>query len=322
MRFALLAACALLAATGARADGYPTRPVTFMVAYAPGGTTDVLARIIGKAMGEKLGQPVIVENVGGAGGTTGTLRAARSDPDGYTLTFGNMGSLAANVSLYPNLKFDPRTDFVPIGLVATVPMVLSVSRKSGITDLPGLLKKMREEPGVVNFGTAGVGSTSNLAAAAFLHVTKAKAVMLNYRGSGPSINDLVAGVNDAVIDQTVTMIPLHTGGSVTAIAVSGKERVPQMKDVATFAEGGVPEFDLSVWNAVAAPKGTPPEIVKKLEEALSAALDDPEVRARFNDLAVPVPPASERGGAHLGRLIAADVDRLGAIVRVSGLKVE
>lgn len=322
MRFATLAACTWLAAGGAVAQEYPARPVSFVVAYAPGGTTDVLARIVGKAMGAQLGQPIIVENVGGAGGTVGTQRVARADPDGYTLTFGNMGSLAANVALYPNLRFDPRTDLVPIGLVATVPMVLSVSKKSGITDMAGLLQRLRSGDNVVNVGTAGIGSTSNLAAAAFLNVTKTKATMINYRGSGPSIIDLVAGVNDAVIDQTVTMIPMHTGGNVTAIGVTGKTRVPQIKDVPTFIEGGVPEFDLSVWNAIAAPKGTPPAIVRKLEAALSAALEDPEVKARFAELAAPAAPPAERGSAHLGRLIAADVDRLGDIVRAAGLKAE
>ena len=322
MRAAVIAAGLVLAAASALAQGYPTRPITFVVPYAPGGTTDVLARIVGKAMGTQLGQTIIVENTSGAGGSTGTQRVVRADPDGYTLAFGNMGSLAANVSLYPHLKFDPRTDLVPVGLVSTVPMVLSVSKKSGVTDMAGFLRKLREAGGGVNFGTAGIGSTTNLAAAAFLHFTGTRATLVNYRGAGPTINDLVAGVVDAIIEQTVTMIPLHAGGSVTAIAVSAKQRVPQIRDVPTFAEAGVPQFDLAVWNAIAAPKGTPPEIVRRLEEALVAALDDAELKQRFADLAAPVPPASERGGAAFGRLMAADIVRLGEIVRASGLKAE
>jgi tripartite-type tricarboxylate transporter receptor subunit TctC len=314
--------CSAFGFSPAKADAFPTRPVSFVVPYAPGGTTDVLARIVAKAMTAQLGQSVIVENVAGGGGTLGTGRVARADPDGYTLTFGNMGSMAANVSLYPNLKFDPRTDFVPIGLVSTVPMVMSVSNKSGITDMKGFLARLREKPGVVNFGNGGVGTTANLAAAAFMKYTDTKGVMVNYRGSGPALNDLVAGVVDVLIDQTVIMIPMHSGKTVKAIAVSGKSRLPQLPDVPTFAEGGVPEFELSVWNAVAAPKGTPPEVVKRLEEALAAALDDPDVKARFADLAAPVPMKEERGGAYLGKLIAADVQRLGDIVRSAGLKAE
>lgn len=315
-----LALC--LAAGAALAQDFPNRPVTFVVPYAPGGTTDVLARIIGKAMGAQLGQTVIIENAGGAGGTTGTQRVVRAQPDGYTLTFGNMGSLAANVSLYPKLSFDPRRDLVPVGLVATVPMALSVSKKSGVKDLAGFLAKLRSRDDAVNFGSSGPGSTGHLAAIAFLGVTKTKATMVNYRGAGPAINDLVAGVVDAVIDQTVTMFPMHTGGNVTAIAVSSKARLPQAPDVPTFIEGGVPEFDLSVWNAIAAPRDTPPAVLERLRSALAKALTDPEVKQRFGDLAAEAPGPEAQGGEPLGQLIANDVERLGQIVRAAGVTAE
>jgi len=306
----------------ASAENFPTRPITFLVPYAAGGTTDVLARIVGKAMGSDLGQTIIVENVGGAGGTLGTQRAVRAQPDGYTLSFGNMGSLAANVSLYPKLSFDPRKDLVPVGVGARVPMVLSTSKASGIRDVQSFLQKLRANEGSVKFGNAGPGSTGHLAAVTFLHVTKTKATLVNYRGAGPAINDLVGGHVDAVIDQTVTMIPLHTGGSVSAIAVSGKARLPQIADVPTFAEAGVPEFDLTVWNAVAAPRGTPPAIIERLEKALAAALKDPEVRKRFEELAAEAPSAEEQGSAPLGKLIATDVDRLGQIIKAAGITGE
>ncbi|NNM70984.1 Bug family tripartite tricarboxylate transporter substrate binding protein [Enterovirga aerilata] len=322
----LKALCGALALWGmaatASAQGFPTRPVTFVVPYAPGGTTDVLARIIGKAMSTDLGQTVIIENAGGAGGTTGTQRVVRAEPDGYTLSFGNMGSLAANVSLYPKLSFDPRRDLAPVGLVATVPMVLSVSKKSGIKDLAGFLAKLRSGDDAVNFGSSGPGSTGHLAAIAFLAVTKTKATMVNYRGAGPAINDLAAGVVDAVIDQTVTMIPMHTGGNVTAIAVSSKARLPQAPEVPTFAEGGVPEFDLSVWNAIAAPRGTPAAVLERLQASLAKALNDPEVKQRFTDLAAEAPAPEAQGARHLGELIAADVERLGQIVRAAGVTAE
>jgi tripartite-type tricarboxylate transporter receptor subunit TctC len=291
-----------------------------VVPYAAGGTTDVLARIVGKAMSADLGQTVIVENAGGAGGTVGTQRVVRAEPDGYTLSFGNMGSLAANVSLYPKLSFDPRKDLAPVGVVAIVPMVLSVSKKSGVRDVPGFVQKLRT--GNVNFGHSGPGSTGHLAAVAFLAATNTRATNVAYRGAGPAINDLTAGVVDAVIDQTVTMIPMHTGGNVTAIGVTSPTRLPQIPDVATFAEAGVPAFDLTVWNAIAAPRGTPPEIVKRLEKAVAAALADPEVKQRFADLAAQAPGPKEAGSEALGWLIEADVERLGKLVTGAGIKAE
>jgi tripartite-type tricarboxylate transporter receptor subunit TctC len=320
MRAITLAAILLAALSPkASAQNFPTRPITFVVPYAAGGTTDVLARIVGKAMGSDLGQTIIVENVGGAGGTVGTQRVVRAQPDGYTLTFGNMGSLAANVSLYPKLSFDPRKDLAPIGLAATVPMILSVSKASGLRDMQSFLQKLREKDDAIKFGNAGPGSTGHLAAVTFLHVTKTKATLVNYRGAGPAINDLVGGHVDAVIDQTVTMIPMHTGGSVTALAVSSKARLPQVPDVPTFAEAGVPEFDLTVWNAIAAPRGTPSAVTERLEKALAAALTDPDVRKRFGELAAGAPSADQQGSGPLGKLIAADVERLGQIIKAAGI---
>ncbi len=324
MKVIAWAALALIAtvASGTAQQPFPSRPLTFVVPYAAGGTTDVLARIVGKAMGAQLGQPIIVENTSGAGGSTGTQRVVRAEPDGYTLSFGNMGSLAANAALYPQFAFDPRRDLAPVGLVATVPIVLSLSKKSGVKDMAGFLAKLRAAEMGTNFGTAGAGSTTHLAAALFTNVTGTRATLVNYRGSGPAIIDLVAGVVDAGFDQTVTMIPMHAGGNVTAVAVSGRTRAPQIPDVPTFAEAGVPGFDLSVWNAIAAPRATPPAIVARLEQALAAALADPEIRGRFADLAAAAPGPDERGQEALGRLFARDVERLGQIVRTAGIKVE
>jgi tripartite-type tricarboxylate transporter receptor subunit TctC len=304
----------------ATAQTFPTRPVTFVVPFAPGGTTDALARVIAKSMSVDLQQPVIVDNAGGAGGTIGTTKVVRARPDGYTLTFGNMGSLAANVALYPKLAFDPRRDLVPVGLVANVPMMLSVSKASGVTDMAGFMSKLKQ--GDIKFGNAGPGSTGHLAAATFLHVTETKATLVPYRGAGPAINDLMAGIVDAVIDQTVTMIPMHKGGRVTSIAVSSNARLPQVPDVPTFVEAGTPKFDLTVWNAIAAPKGTPPAVVERLQRALAAALNDAEVRQRFDDFAAQIPSSEEQGSQALGKLIAADVERLGAIIKSGGIVAE
>ena len=275
--FAAVLAVCCLGAGASMAQGYPTRPITMVVAYPPGGSTDGLARIVAAAMAKNLAQQVIVENVGGAGGTIGTQRVLKSSPDGYMITFGNMGSLAIAGPLYPNIKFDPVRDLAPIGLVADVPMVLSASIKSGYTTLQQLLDQLRKDGAAVNFGTAGPGSTGHIGAVLFLHVTRNNATLVSYRGAGPALADLRAGTVDTVIDQTVTMIPIHKGGRVRALAVSGKQRVEQIPDVPTFAEAGAPAFDLSVWNGIAAPAGTPQAVVDRLAQALAAALKDPEV---------------------------------------------
>ncbi|MET0528149.1 MAG: tripartite tricarboxylate transporter substrate-binding protein [Microvirga sp.] len=301
---------------------YPTRPITMIVPAAAGGTTDVLARIAGKIMSADLGQPIIIENVGGAGGSIGVLRVVRAEPNGYTLSFANMGQIAANATLYPKLNYDPRRDLAPIGLFATVPMVLSTSKASGLADMSSFLRKLREKDNIVNFANSGPGSTGHLAAVTFLSVTNTKATLVAYRGAGPAMNDMLAGVVDAIIDQTVTMIPMHTGGSLTAIAVSSKGRLSQIPDVPTFEEAGVPEFDLTVWNAVAAPRGTPPAIIDRLEKALRMAVDDPEVRQRFVDLAAEAPTPDAQGAEALRKVIAADVDRLAQIIKAAGITGE
>jgi tripartite-type tricarboxylate transporter receptor subunit TctC len=312
----------LTISAAAAQDAYPTKPVTFLVPYAPGGTTDVLARIVAKAMSPVLGQTIIVENAGGAGGTIGTRRVVRAAPDGYTLTVGNMGSLAANVSLYPNLGFDPRQDLAPVGVIARVPMMLAAGKNSGVKDLQGFVERLKTEGEKVSFGQAGAGSTGHLAAARLVQLVGSKATIVPYRGTGPAINDLLAGVVDGVIDQTVTMIPVHKGGRAIGLAVSGKARLPQIPDVPTFAEGGLPAFDLVVWNAIAAPKDTPPAVIDKLVKALDVALNDPELKQRFNDLAAEAPPPEERGPGPLSRTIADEVERLSELIKAADIKAE
>ncbi|EWM45783.1 tripartite tricarboxylate transporter receptor family protein [Bordetella holmesii 70147] len=309
------------ASTGASAQDYPTRAISMVVPYAPGGSTDGLARIVANAMGKNLGQTVVVENLGGGGTMIGNQKVTRAAPDGYTITFGNMGSLAIAPSLYPKSNFDPRRDMVGVGLVATVPMVLSVSKASGVKTLPEFVARLHEKPNTVNVGNAGSGSTSHIAAANFLHVTKSEGVQIPYRGAGSAISDLMAGTVDAVIDQTVTMIPLHEGGRVRALAVASPARLPQMPDVPTFAEAGVPAFDMSVWNGIAAPAGTPPEVVKRLESALAAALKDPAVRESLQKLAAAAPTKEQEGAAAFQALIARDVPRYEEFIRVANVTV-
>ena len=314
-------AMAATAAAPARAQtgGWPQRTVTLVVPSAPGGTLDALARFFAQAMSPPLGRGVVVENVSGAGGLIGMQRAARAEPDGHTLVFGNMGVMAASAALNPDPGYDPRRDLAPVGMAVHVPMVLAAGPQTGVRDLGGLLARIRERGESATFGTAGLGTTSHLAPALLLHLTGLKATLVSYRGAGPAMNDLAAGMVDAVMDQTVTMIPAHRGRTAVALAVSGARRVPQLPEVPTFAEAGVPAFDLVVWNAVAAPRGTPTAVVERLAAAVEAALADGELRRRLSDLAAVPPDDEERGPEPLRRRIASDVERWTAIVQAAGI---
>lgn len=321
-RRSLLAMAAGAAAPAVRAQpsgAWPQRTITLVVPSAPGGTLDALARFFAQAMSPTLDRAVVVENVGGAGGLIGMQRAARAEPDGHTIVFGNMGVMAASVALNPDAGYDPRRDLAPVGMAAHVPMVLAASPQSGVRDLQGLLVRIRERGEAATFGTAGLGTTSHLAPALLLHLTGLKATLVSYRGAGPAMNDLAAGVVDAVIDQTVTMIPAHHGRTAVVLAVSGARRVPRIPEVPTFAEAGVPAFDLVVWNAIAAPRGTPPAVVERLAAAVEAALAGEELRRRLSDLAAVPPAPEERGPEPLRRRIASDVERWTAIVQAAGI---
>jgi len=318
----LLLCAALLsmsAAAPALAQDYPSRAITVIVPFAPGGTTDTMARLVASSLAEKLGQTVVVETAAGAGGLIGMQKLQKSAPDGYTLAFNNM-SLAILPHLHPKANYDPVKELAPVGIVANVPMVLSVSNKSGIQDLPDMLKRMRE-PGAakLNLGSGGPGSTAHLAEAMFLNFAQAPGELIPYRGTGPALTDLMSGMIDAIIDQTVTMLPLHADKRVKAIAVTGNRRLPQNPDIPTFAEGGLPQFDLAIWNALVAPKDTPAPVMEKLAAALQQVVDSPEFRKRLDDMAAQVPPDAERGPKGLATILQRDVDRVSKLVKEANL---
>jgi tripartite-type tricarboxylate transporter receptor subunit TctC len=265
---------------------------------------------------------VVVENIGGAGGLIGMQRAARAEADGHTLVFGNMGVMAVGYVLNPNSGFDPRRDLAPISMVADVPMVLAASPRGQIRDLQGLLDHIRRNGDKATFGTAGSGTTSHLAPGYLLHLAGLKATLVSYRGAGPAMTDLAAGTVDAVIDQTVTMIPAHRGGTAIALAVSAPQRIPQLPDVPSFAEAGLPGFDLVIWNAFAAPAGTPAPVVARLAEVLEGAQQDPVLQGRLRDLASTAPAPATRGPEALRQRIAADIAKWTEIIGASGLNRE
>ncbi|MGP1614415.1 MAG: Bug family tripartite tricarboxylate transporter substrate binding protein, partial [Pollutimonas bauzanensis] len=270
------------------------------------------------SLSSAVNQSVVVENTTGAGGLLGFQKLLKAKPDGYTLMFSNM-SLAIIPVLYPNADIDPVRDLAPVSTVANVPMVLSVSNKSGIQDLPSMLARMKAGKEKLNFGSGGPGTTAHLAEGLFLHNSGTQAELIQYRGSGPALTDLMAGLIDGVIDQTVTMMPLHQAQRIKAIAVSSPRRLPQMPDVPTFAEGGLPEFDLTIWNGVVAPRDTPKAVIDELARALSKVIDSPEFKGRLDQLAAQAPLPAERGPAPFTALLKRDTARVSELARQIGL---
>lgn len=309
-----------LAAGAAGAQAFPTRPVTIIVGVAPGGALDTLARLIAQGLGPLLNQPVVVENVTGAGGLVGFQRLMKAEPDGHTLNFSNL-SLLIIPHLHEKANFDPLADLTPVVTVATVPMVLATSSKSGIADLPSLLGTLRASPGKLNFGSGGPGTTAHLAEAFFLNITKTEGMLVQYRGTGPALIDLTSGVIDAIIDQTVTLMPMHLDKRARAIAVSAPQRLAQMPDVPTFAEAGLPQFDLRIWNGLLAPKGTPRANVERIAAAVSQVIDSPVFKDRVEkQLASEIPGPADRGPDAFRRLLESDAQRISALVKAIGLK--
>jgi tripartite-type tricarboxylate transporter receptor subunit TctC len=317
-----LAATIGLAATGAQAQNYPNRPVTMIVPFAAGGPTDVVARIVTDHMSRTLGQQIVIENVAGAGGTTGITRAAQAQPDGYTIMMGHMGTHGAAPALYPNLKYDPTKDFAPVGLAAGTPILIVAKKDFPANDLKGFLDYMKANAGKVNMAHAGVGSVSHSTGILFNSIIGAKPTMVAYRGTGPALNDLMANTVDYMTDQIVNVAPQIQGGNIKAFAIATPERSPALPNVPTTKEAGLGDYQVSAWNAVFAPKGTPPEIVKKLNDALVKALDDENTKKRLLDLGGVVPSAAERTSESLQKLVESEVARWTPVLQAAGAKAE
>lgn len=316
----LLAACLACLSGSVAAQAFPTRQVTIIVGVAPGGTLDALARQIAQGASQVLKQPVVVENVTGAGGLVGFQRLMKAEPDGHTLNFSNM-SLTIIPHLYPKGGFDPVADLTPVASVATVPMILAVSNASGIRDLGTLLGRMREKPRALNFGSGGPGTTAHLSQALFFNMARVEGTLVQYRGTGPALVDLMAGTIDAVLDQTVVIMPPHADKRIRAIAVTAAQRLPQMPDVPTFQEAGLPQFDLRIWNGLVAPRGTPRAVVERIAAAVSQVIDSPEYKERVEkQLASQIPSATERTPDAFRATIVRDTERVAQLIKTIGMQ--
>lgn len=315
IRALALSLLSVLAAFGAAADSYPQRPITMVVPFAAGGPTDVIARIVAEPMSRALGQQVVIENVTGAGGTTGITRASQSSPDGYTIMMGHMGTHGAAPALFKGLKYDPAKSFDPIGLAAGTPIVIVAKKAMAAPDLKSFVEAVKAGGAAINQAHAGVGSVSHSTGVLFDSLIGAKPTLVVYRGTGPALNDLMAGQVDFMTDQIVNVAPQITGGTIKAYAVATPERSPSLPDVPTTKEAGLPGYEVSAWNAVFAPKGLPADVRAKIVAALDTALKDPNAKKRILELGGTVPKEAEAGPEALQKLVESEVARWTPVLR-------
>jgi tripartite-type tricarboxylate transporter receptor subunit TctC len=292
---------------------YPSRAITVIVPFPAGGASDVVARIVTNQMSQILGQPIIVENIGGAGGTIGSARAAAATPDGYTLLAAAMGSHVAAPVLTPNVKYDPLADFVPIGITAHSPAVVIARKDFPAKNLQEFVAVLRQQDGAVKQAHGGIGASSHMACLLFTEQIGAKPTLVAYRGSGPALNDLIGGHVDFMCEQSVSVAEAVLAGSVKAYAASAGERLATLPDVPTAKEAGV-DYDMSVWAGLFAPAGVPPEIVAKLADALDKTLDEPAVRDTLAKLGGAIPAKAERNPAVFDRFVRSEVARWASVL--------
>jgi tripartite-type tricarboxylate transporter receptor subunit TctC len=320
-RRAAIAAIAALGVTAAPAvaQQYPTKTITAIVPFAAGGPTDVVTRLVTEHMSRTLGQQIVVENIGGAGGSIGMSRAAAAAPDGYTIAVGNMGTQSAAPALYPNLKYDPATSFTQISVVNYTPQTIVSKKALEPADLKAFLAHMKANSEKMNYGHAGVGSISYVSGLVFNSQFGFKPGLVAYKGTGPALNDLVGGQIDYMVDQSMNVIPQITAGTIKAYAVAHPERIAALPDVPTTKELGV-DFIFSAWNAMVAPKGLPKDIQDKLVDALGKAMDDPAIIKRYEALGSTAPKGADRGPEGLQKLVESEVARITPVLKAAAAK--
>jgi tripartite-type tricarboxylate transporter receptor subunit TctC len=323
MRRKVLAALVALLAFGgnARANNFPSHPITVIVPFAAGGPSDAMARILAERMKVTLGETILVENVTGAGGSIGVGRAVRSAPDGYTISFGHLGTHVANGAIY-KLGFDLVTDLEPVVLLPSNPMIIVSKNAVPAKSLKELLGWLKVRPSPATAGTAGAGSGSHIAGLYFENVTGIKLQYVPYRGTGPAMNDLVSGQIDLIVDQTSNSIGQVRAGNIRAYAVTDSKRVESAPDIPTTDEAGLPGFHMTLWSGLWVPKGTPNDIVAKLNVAATDALNDPAVRKQLENLGLQMPPKDQLSPGALGVWQKAEIAKWWPMIKAANVKVD
>ncbi|MBP2148587.1 tripartite-type tricarboxylate transporter receptor subunit TctC [Xanthobacter flavus] len=315
---ALALAAAISVSAPAKAQDYPTRPITMVVPFAAGGPTDTVARLVAESMSKTLGQQVIVENVGGAGGTRGAGQVAKAAPDGYTVLLHHIGQATA-ATLYRKLPYNPATDFEAVGLVTAVPMTMIAKPGFEPKTMADAVSYVKANKDKVTYGNAGVGSASHLCGMLFMSSIGTQMTTVPYQGTGPAMNDIVGGQIDLMCDQTTNTTGQIKGGKVKAYAVTTKDRVKSLPDLPTMQESGIKDFEVAVWHGIYAPKGTPKAIVDKLNAALDVALNDPKVVARFADLGTEPEPKDRRSPAFHKDFVVAEIAKWKPVIQSAGV---
>jgi tripartite-type tricarboxylate transporter receptor subunit TctC len=308
--------------TAALAQTYPSRPITMLVPFAAGGAFDVMGRILATRMSEILGQQVIIDNATGAAGIIGVSRVANAAPDGYTFLFGSIGTHAYNQTIYKKPRYNAVTDFTPVTLFAEQPMVLNARRDFPADDLPAFIAYVKANSAKLQFGSAGAGTTTHLGCALLNAAIGVNVTHVPYRGGGPAANDLIGGQIDYMCANMGGAVPLITGKRVKAIATLSRARSPLLPELLTAHEQALADFDVVTWNAFFLPKGAPAEVVRKLNDATSQAMDTPAIRSRMHDIGVTGVAPERRSPEYLAKFVVDEIARWAGPIKENGLQVD
>jgi tripartite-type tricarboxylate transporter receptor subunit TctC len=309
-------------AGAASAQDFPTRPITMVIPFAAGGPTDVLGRVMAERMSQILGQQVVVENVGGAGGGTGSLRVARATPDGYTFLLGTVGTHAQNQTLYKKPLYNAAADFQPVGLIVEVPLILITRKDFPANSFEEFVAYSKKNQDKMTYGSAGAGSATHLGCVLLDTAMGTKIQHVPYRGTGPAMQDLQGGRIDFLCEIVSTALPQIQGGAVKAIATMTKERSPVLPELPTIHEKGIPNFEALTWNAFFLPKNTPEPIAKKLHDAMLQAMDTPAVKERLQGLGAMLVTPDRRSPEYLAKFVTSEIEKWAAPIKASGVSVE